>query len=48
LDDLGGGISAAAVFAVLTQRCPENAIVSVDVGNNAVTVRIRTVSVRSG
>jgi pyruvate oxidase len=35
LDDLGGGINAATVFAVLTQRCPENAIISVDVGNNA-------------
>lgn len=35
LDDLGGGIGAAAVFDVLTRLCPGNAIITVDVGNNA-------------
>jgi thiamine pyrophosphate-dependent acetolactate synthase large subunit-like protein/nitrite reductase/ring-hydroxylating ferredoxin subunit len=35
MDDLGKGIGASAVFAALTRHCPEDAIISVDVGNNA-------------
>jgi len=35
LDDLGNGISAIAVFDELTKQAPENAVITVDVGNNA-------------
>jgi pyruvate oxidase len=34
-DDRGQGVSAAAVFAALSDALPENAIVTVDVGNHA-------------
>jgi pyruvate oxidase len=34
-DDRGRGVSAAAVFDVLSRRLPEDAIVTVDVGNHA-------------
>lgn len=33
-DDLGNGVGSAAVFGVLTEVAPENAVISVDVGNN--------------
>ncbi|MGB0723525.1 MAG: thiamine pyrophosphate-binding protein [Gammaproteobacteria bacterium] len=33
--DRGKGIASAALFDVLGQTCPDNAVVSVDVGNNA-------------
>ena len=33
-DDLGKGINSAAVFAAMTKQVPENAVISVDVGNN--------------
>jgi pyruvate oxidase len=35
LDDRGRGVSAAAVFAVLSEQLPANAVVAVDVGNHA-------------
>jgi len=34
-EDLGNGVSSMAVFDALTRRAPENAIMCVDVGNNA-------------
>jgi pyruvate oxidase len=34
-DDRGRGISSAAVFAALTEHCPNDAVISVDVGNHA-------------
>ena len=34
-DDRGRGVSAAAVFAALSARLPEDAVVTVDVGNHA-------------
>jgi pyruvate oxidase len=34
-DDRGAGVSAAAVFAALSEHLPEDAVVSVDVGNHA-------------
>ena len=34
-DDRGRGVSAAAVFAALSERLPEDAVVAVDVGNHA-------------
>ncbi len=34
-DDRGRGVSAAAVFAALSEHLPENAVVAVDVGNHA-------------
>ncbi len=34
-DDRGLGVSSAAVFAALTRQCPEDAVIAVDVGNNA-------------
>ncbi len=33
-EDRGQGISSAALFAVLTQQAPEDAVIVVDVGNN--------------
>jgi len=33
-DDLGAGISSAAVFEELTKAIPDNAVIAVDVGNN--------------
>ncbi len=33
-DDLGQGVSSAAVFAALTKAVPANAVIAVDVGNN--------------
>ncbi|WP_420414985.1 thiamine pyrophosphate-dependent enzyme [Roseibium sp.] len=33
-EDHGGGIHSAAVFKALTDHCPEDAIIPVDVGNN--------------
>ena len=33
-DDRGHGINSAAVFAALTRQAPEDAVMSVDVGNN--------------
>ena len=33
-DDLGRGISSAAVFAALTEAAPDDAVIAVDVGNN--------------
>jgi len=33
-DDRGNGINSAAVFAALTRQAPEDAVISVDVGNN--------------
>lgn len=33
-EDLGDGLSAAALFAALTDTVPENAVIAVDVGNN--------------
>ena len=33
-DDLGNGISAAALFAALTRVTPSDAVIAVDVGNN--------------
>jgi thiamine pyrophosphate-dependent acetolactate synthase large subunit-like protein/nitrite reductase/ring-hydroxylating ferredoxin subunit len=35
VDDRGRGVSAAAVFAVLSEHLPEDAVVAVDVGNHA-------------
>jgi Thiamine pyrophosphate-requiring enzymes [acetolactate synthase, pyruvate dehydrogenase (cytochrome), glyoxylate carboligase, phosphonopyruvate decarboxylase] len=34
-DNLGNGISAIAVFDELTKQAPDNAVITVDVGNNA-------------
>lgn len=34
-DDRGHGVSSAALFAALSERAPDDAIVTVDVGNNA-------------
>jgi thiamine pyrophosphate-dependent acetolactate synthase large subunit-like protein/nitrite reductase/ring-hydroxylating ferredoxin subunit len=34
-DDRGRGVSSAAIFAALTDRCPDDAVVCVDVGNHA-------------
>ncbi len=34
-DDRGRGVSAAAVFAALSEHLPEDAVVAVDVGNHA-------------
>ena len=34
-DDRGRGVNSAAVFASLTKLTPENAVIAVDVGNNA-------------
>jgi len=34
-DDRGRGMGAAAVFQALTEVCPEDAVITVDVGNNA-------------
>ncbi len=34
-DDLGRGVNSAAVFDALTRAVPEDAIIAVDVGNNA-------------
>ena len=34
-DDRGAGVSAAAVFAALSEHLPEDAVVAVDVGNHA-------------
>ncbi len=33
-DDLGAGLNAASIFAALTEICPKDAIIAVDVGNN--------------
>jgi thiamine pyrophosphate-dependent acetolactate synthase large subunit-like protein len=35
LDDRGRGVNSAAVFSALTRQCPDDAVVAVDVGNNA-------------
>ena len=35
LDDQGGGVSAAAVFDTMTRLVPRDAVIAVDVGNNA-------------
>ena len=35
LEDRGQGISSIAVFDELTKQAPENAVMCVDVGNNA-------------
>ena len=35
VDDRGRGVSAAAVFAALSEHLPEDAVVAVDVGNHA-------------
>ncbi len=35
LDDRGRGVSAAAVFAALSEHLPDDAVVTVDVGNHA-------------
>ena len=34
-DDRGSGVSSAAIFAAMTRHVPNNAVVAVDVGNNA-------------
>jgi thiamine pyrophosphate-dependent acetolactate synthase large subunit-like protein len=34
LDDRGEGVGSAALFAAMTRRVPEDAIITVDVGNN--------------
>jgi len=34
-DDRGQGVSSAAVFAAMNRRIPEDAVITVDVGNNA-------------
>jgi thiamine pyrophosphate-dependent acetolactate synthase large subunit-like protein len=33
-DDQGNGVNSAAIFAAMTRQVPENAVISVDVGNN--------------
>ena len=35
LEDRGKGINSAAIFAALTNQAPANAVIAVDVGNNA-------------
>ncbi len=35
LDDLGKGVNSASIFAALTRNTPDNAVIAVDVGNNA-------------
>jgi thiamine pyrophosphate-dependent acetolactate synthase large subunit-like protein/nitrite reductase/ring-hydroxylating ferredoxin subunit len=35
VDDRGRGVSSAAVFDALTRHCPKDAVISIDVGNNA-------------
>jgi thiamine pyrophosphate-dependent acetolactate synthase large subunit-like protein/nitrite reductase/ring-hydroxylating ferredoxin subunit len=35
VDDRGFGVNSAAVFAALTRACPDDAVIAVDVGNNA-------------
>jgi thiamine pyrophosphate-dependent acetolactate synthase large subunit-like protein len=35
LDDRGAGVASAAVFAALTEHCPADAVIAVDVGNHA-------------
>jgi pyruvate oxidase len=34
-DDNGKGMASAAIFAAMTEHCPADAVISVDVGNNA-------------
>ncbi|MEM9779830.1 MAG: thiamine pyrophosphate-dependent enzyme, partial [Pseudomonadota bacterium] len=34
VDDLGHGLNAPAIFEALTEVCPKDAIIAVDVGNN--------------
>ncbi len=34
-DDRGRGVASAAVFAALTEHCPADAVIAVDVGNHA-------------
>ncbi|MCH9646936.1 MAG: Rieske 2Fe-2S domain-containing protein [Deltaproteobacteria bacterium] len=34
-DDLGGGINSASIFAAMNRQVPANAVIAVDVGNNA-------------
>jgi thiamine pyrophosphate-dependent acetolactate synthase large subunit-like protein len=34
-DDRGAGVNSAAVFAALTRQTPDDAVIAVDVGNNA-------------
>jgi thiamine pyrophosphate-dependent acetolactate synthase large subunit-like protein/nitrite reductase/ring-hydroxylating ferredoxin subunit len=34
-DDRGRGVASAAVFAALTEHCPADAVITVDVGNHA-------------
>ena len=34
-DDRGNGVASAAVFKALTDHCPTEAVISIDVGNNA-------------
>ncbi len=34
-DDRGHGLASAAIFAAMTRHCPPEAVISVDVGNNA-------------
>ncbi len=34
-DDRGSGVSSAAVFAAMTRHVPEDAVIAIDVGNNA-------------
>jgi pyruvate oxidase len=34
-DDRGSGVSSAAIFAAMTRQVPDDAVVAVDVGNNA-------------
>jgi thiamine pyrophosphate-dependent acetolactate synthase large subunit-like protein len=35
VDDRGRGVASAAVFEALSQACPSNAVIAVDVGNHA-------------
>jgi thiamine pyrophosphate-dependent acetolactate synthase large subunit-like protein len=35
VDDNGNGMASAAIFAAMTEHCPRDAVISVDVGNNA-------------
>jgi thiamine pyrophosphate-dependent acetolactate synthase large subunit-like protein len=34
-DDRGNGLASAAIFAAMSRHCPAEAVISVDVGNNA-------------
>ena len=34
-DDRGNGVNSASIFAAMTRHVPENAVIAVDVGNNA-------------